>query len=283
MPREREPDEGPQERLSREKLKDPRQHVREHHPQRREQGRQRIHEHAAEMRGHLHRGRHRKGQVSRGRPALSRDLVVRAALAIVDRDGLDGFSMRKLGAELGVDPMAAYYYFPNKEAVLDGIVDAVQSECPAPPGDDAPWDNRLRGMIGAWRRVLRAHPHALPVLSTHPVWSESGLRQWEAAAEILHGVGFTPSEALQAIGCISGYVVGVTLAEVGQQPGDVPDPTMEEVAAHVAQLPSDEFPILKAAFRSGMPDDPDAKFEDGLDLLITGLKARHGESARGAA
>ncbi len=209
--------------------------------------------------------------------------MVRAALAIVDRDGLEGFSMRKLGAELGVDPMAAYYYFPNKAAVLDGIVDAVQSECPAPPGDDAPWDIRLRGMIREWRRVLRAHPRALPVLSTHPVFSESGLRQWEAAAQILHSVGFTPVEALQAIRCISGYVVGVTLAEVGQQPGGVPDLTMEEVAAHIAHLPPDEFPILQAAFLGGTSYNPDAKFEDGLDLFIAGLTARHDEVAHGAA
>jgi AcrR family transcriptional regulator len=208
---------------------------------------------------------------------------VRAALAIVDRDGLDGFSMRKLGAELGVDPMAAYYYFPNKAAVLDGIVDAVQAEIPPMPADDAPWDIRLRGMIRAWHQVLRAHPRALPVLSTHPVFSEASLRQWEAAAEILYGVGFTPVEALQAIRYISGYVVGFTLADVGQQPGDVPDPTMEEVAAQIAHLPPDEFPILRAAFLGGTPYDPDAKFEDGLDLFIVGLKARHDESAHGAA
>ena len=232
-------------------------------------------------RGRPARGRHRtQGQE---RTHLSREQVVRAALAIVDREGLDGFSMRKLGAELGVDPMAAYYYFPNKAAVLDGIADAVQAECPAPPGDDAPWDNRLRGMIRAWRRVLRAHPRALPVLSTHPVWSESGLRQWEAAAQILYDVGFTPAEAFQAILCINGYVVGITLAEVGEQPGGVTDPTMEEVAAHIAGLPSNEFPILKAAFLGQTPYDADAKFEDGLDLLIAGLTARHDAAAHGAA
>lgn len=234
------------------------------------------------QRGRPVRGRHRAKRQER--PHLSREEVVRAALAIVDRDGLDGFSMRKLGAELGVDPMAAYYYFPNKAAVLDGIVDAVQAEItPLPDNNDAPWDVRLRGTMHAWRQVLRAHPHALPALSTHPPLSESSLRQWEAAAEILHDAGFTPIEALQAIVCISGYVVGVTLAEVGQQPGNVPDPTVEEVAAHVAQLPADEFPILKAAFFGGMPDGPDTYFDDGLDLFIAGLKARHGESARGMA
>lgn len=179
--------------------------------------------------------------------------------------------MRKLGAELGVDPMAAYYYFPNKAAVLDGIVDAVQADIPRLFAGDAPWDVRLREMVQVWRHALRAHPHALPVLSTHPPSSLASLQRSEAAAAILHGAGFAPKEAFQIMNCIMGYVVGVTLAEVGVQPGGVADPTMEEVQAQIAQLPPDEFPVLTAAFRGGMPYDP---FEDGLDLLITGLKVR---------
>lgn len=202
---------------------------------------------------------------------------MRAALAIVDRDGLDGFSMRKLGAELGVDPMAAYYYFPNKAAVLDGIVDAVQAEIPPLPAGDAPWDVRLRQIAHAWRHALRAHPHALPVLSTHPPSSLASLQRSEAAAAILYYAGFTPKEAFQIMNCIMGYVVGVTLAEVGVQPGGVPDPTMAEVQAQIAQLPPDEFPVLTAAFLGGMQYDP---FEDGLDLLITGLKVRLDQLAR---
>ncbi len=205
---------------------------------------------------------------------------MRAALAIVDRDGLDGFSMRKLGAELGVDPMAAYYYFPNKAAVLDGIVDAVQAEVAPVPDEDAPWDVRLREMMRAYRQAFRAHPHALPVLSTHPPSSIASLQRGEAAAAILHDAGFAPKEAFQIINCIAGYVIGVTLAEVGLQPGGVPDPTEAEIMARVAQLPADEFPLLTAIFFGGMPYDPDAKFEDGLDLFITGLKVRRGEFTR---
>ena len=229
-------------------------------------------------RGSRPRGRQRVAL--RTHSPLSREQVVRAALAIVDRDGLDGFSMRKLGAELGVDPMAAYYYFPNKAAVLDGIVDAVQAEIPPLPADDAPWDVRLRQMVRAWRHALRAHPHALPVLSTHPPSSIASLQRGEAAAALLHDAGFAPEEAFQIINCITGYVIGVTLAEVGVQPGGVPDPTVEEVRAQVAQLPPDEFPVLRAAFLGGMAYDPDAKFEDGLDLLIAGLMVRHSQRTR---
>lgn len=258
--------------------------AREQRQQHQEARRQPVRAHHEELRDLHRRGRGGgRGPHAQQRPRLSREEVVRAALAIVDREGFDGFSMRKLGAELGVDPMAVYHYFPSKAAVLDGIVDAVQAEITPLPHDDAPWDVRLRETIRAWRRALRAHPHALPVLSTHPVFSEPGLRQWEEAAEILHSVGFSPAAALQAIHCISGYVVGVTLAEVGQQPGGIPDPTEEEIMAQVAHLPPDEFPILTAAFGGGMPYDADAKFEDGLDLLIVGLKARRDESAHGAA
>lgn len=199
---------------------------------------------------------------------------MRAALAIVDREGLDGFSMRKLGAELGVDPMAAYYYFPNKAAVLDGIVDALQSEIPPLPDGDAPWDARLREGIRHYRNVLRAHPHALPVISTHPPSSMASLERFEAAASILSEAGFAPREALQAISCIAGYMIGVTLAEVGLQPGGVPDPTEAEVMAQIERLPPDEFPLLTASFSDGFLFDGDAKFEYGLDLIIAGLKER---------
>lgn len=262
MARNGDPDkQSPRERQQLREQVQQMQHLREHHD---------------EM-WDLHRGGRGRDRGPHGqqRPRLSREEVARVALAIVDREGLEGFSMRKLGAELGVDPMAAYYYFPNKAAVLDGIVDAVEAEIPPLPADDAPWDVRLWEMVRAWRHALRAHPHALPVLSTHPSSSIASLQRGEAAAALLHDAGFAPKEAFQIMNCIMGYVVGVTLAEVGVQPGGVPDPPMEEVQAQIAQLPPDEFPVLMAAFLGGggMQYDP---FEDGLDLLITGLKVRHG-------
>ncbi len=234
-------------------------------------------------RQHRERQPRRRGRATaQTRTHLSREQVVRAALAIVDRDGLDGFSMRKLGAELGVDPMAAYYYFPNKAAVLDGIVDAVYAEIPPLSGAEAPWDSRLRELMRAWRQVLRAHPHALPVLSTHPPSTPLTLQQEETAVAILYNAGFPPLEAFQAMSCLAGYVIGVAFAEVGVQPGGVPDPTEEEIREGIAQLSADVYPALTAAFRGGIWFDPDAWFEAGLDLFITGLKARHDAIARGA-
>jgi AcrR family transcriptional regulator len=203
---------------------------------------------------------------------------VRAALTIVDREGLDGFSMRKLGRELGVDPMAAYYYFPNKAAVLDGIVDAVLAEINLRPDPDAPWDDQLRELARAMAAAMRAHPHALPVIATHPPFTDASTRQTEAAAAILHRAGLSPWHALLAIETLSSWLVGAALAEVGLQPDGVADPTEAEVRARIARLPQDEFPILSAALVEWTPTAKEAGFEDSLEIFIAGIKARYAGS-----
>src|SRR5260221_11987060 len=78
-------------------------------------------------------------QATHSRAPLTRSRIAEAALAIVDRDGLDALSMRRLGAELGVEGMAIYRHFPNKAAVLAGVVDALLSELVIPPPSRVPW------------------------------------------------------------------------------------------------------------------------------------------------
>ncbi len=219
------------------------------------------------------RGRFREGRDPRHR--LSRDQVVRAALAIVDREGLDGFSMRKLGRELGVDPMADYYYFPNKAAVLDGIVDAVLAEVHPHLDPDAPWDDQLRAMARAQAAALRAHPNALPVIATHPPFTEASIRQIEVAAHILVYAGLSPWQALLAIEAIASFQIGAALAEVGLQPGGVPDPTEAEIRAYIARLPPDQYPVMAAALAEWVPTAKEDSFAGGLEILIAGIKARY--------
>jgi TetR/AcrR family transcriptional regulator, tetracycline repressor protein len=218
----------------------------------------------------------------RQRPRLSREEVARAALAIVDREGLNGLSMRKLGAALHVDPMAAYHYFPNKAALLDGIVDAVYAEIPPAPAPDAPWNDRLRQLLRAYRQVLKAHPHALPALATHPAFTEASFRELEAAGAILHRAGLSPPDAMRVIGQLSGYLIGLTLAEVGLQPGGVADPTEDEILARVAALPPEEYPVVIAAVRSREIFDHDRDFESGIDTFIAGLIVQYPEIGRAA-
>jgi TetR/AcrR family transcriptional regulator, tetracycline repressor protein len=268
----------------REQMRQMQQQAREQRQQMQEQQRQLIREHHEQM-WELHRGGRGRGRGAheQQRPRLSREEVARVALAIVDREGLDGLSMRKLGAALHVDPMAAYHYFPNKAALLDGIVDAVYAEIPPAPEPDAPWDEQLRQLLRAYRRVLKAHPHALPALATHPTFTEASFRQLEAAGAILYRAGLSPPDAMRVIGQLSGLLIGLTLAEVGLQPGGIADPTEDEVLARVAELPPEDYPVVTAAARSREIFDHDRDFESGIDTFIAGLMVQHPNIARAMA
>ena len=99
---------------------------------------------------------------------LERGQIVAAALKIVDRHGLKSLSMRRLGAELGVDPMAVYYHLPNKQALLDAIVEAVMGSIDLTVDNPAkPPEERILAAARAYRDVLLAHVNALPILLAH--------------------------------------------------------------------------------------------------------------------
>jgi len=110
------------------------------------------------------------------RTPLSRLRIARAALAIVDRDGLEALAMRRLGAELGVEGMAIYRHFPNKAAVLAGIVEVLLAELVIPPPSDVPWQAVFREVSRAYRALLLRHPHAIPLLAALPLSDPAAAR-----------------------------------------------------------------------------------------------------------
>ena len=201
---------------------------------------------------------------------LSREKVLAAALALVDREGITALSMRKLGAELGVEAMTLYYYVPNKDAVLDGLVNLVVARIRFTFA--GPWWEWTRAFAVSVREELLAHPALLPLVATRPVMTPGGLDAVEQAAAALHGAGFSPQEALHVINMIAMFVIGHTLAEAGQTPGhDEPD-----VAGAMEGLDAARYPVLAAALRAGLgtPEDHQARFDFALDALIDGLRAR---------
>jgi AcrR family transcriptional regulator len=202
--------------------------------------------------------------------------VVAAALAVVDRDGLEGLTMRALGRELGVDPMAAYHHVPSKAAILQGVVEAILSEIPVPSGDALiPWPDGLRLIAREYRRVVLAHPNALPVVSTQPVLTPAGLRLIEAAAAILVQGGLTPVQSLEAINGGAAIVIGSVLVEAGVTPGTEPI-EQAEIESTYSGLSPDEFPTIGAVIAGAGAGafDPTDQFEDLLDAFVRGLEAR---------
>ena len=136
------------------------------------------------------------------RKGLSRSRVVVAALAIVDRDGPEGLTMRALGRELGVDPMAVYHYVPGKSALYDALAEAVwaEVELPARTGE---WEADLVALARGVRRALLAHPRALPVVATRQSVAPATLDLLETGIAILVEAGLPPAVALSLMGAAS--------------------------------------------------------------------------------
>jgi len=201
---------------------------------------------------------------------LQREQIVTAALHIVDRHGLNALSMRRLGAELGVDPMAVYYHLPNKQALLDAIVEAVMGSIDLTVDNPAkPPEERVLAAAHAYRDVLLAHVNALPILLAHGPVTPVAMRPVELLIGILRDAGLPPAEALMGMNVIAGAVRGA----VGM--GPIHEFSEEEFAAMWQALPAAEFPLLAEGLSSSRRTFGEI-FDFGIRVLTRGLLAEAG-------
>ncbi len=217
------------------------------------------------------------------RERLTRERVVAAALTIVDRDGLEALTMRSLGRELGVDPMAAYHWFPNKLAILQGVGEAILADIRVPPLDPAaPWQEIAMSAGREYRAALLRHPNALPVASTQPVLTPRGFELIERTASSLVAGGLTPGRALETINTVAALVIGSAMVEAGVTPGTEPL-VREDIDAAYAGLDPMRYPTTAAAMAEAatLMGDDEAQFETALDALIRGLAASFRERGSG--
>jgi AcrR family transcriptional regulator len=107
---------------------------------------------------------------------LTRDEIFAAALAIVDAEGVEALSMRRLARDLGVEAMSIYHHVRDKQALLAGVVElSVQAEAPAPPKPGAAWQDVVAAVVLGFRRTLTAHPNVLPLMAAHPPTSPASM------------------------------------------------------------------------------------------------------------
>jgi len=174
-----------------------------------------------------------------------------------------------LGAELGVDPMAVYYYVPNKEALLDAIVEAVMSEIDLTAEDcTANPEERIVSAANAYLAVMLAHANALPIMLSRGPSTPAAARPVEYLLGVLREAGLPPAEAMAGMNAIASAVRGFAgiLATAGTEP-----PTHEELEALAARFPAEEFPYLTEAVMS--EQDVHRDFEFGVRALARGLLA----------
>jgi TetR/AcrR family tetracycline transcriptional repressor len=204
---------------------------------------------------------------------LSRDRIVSAALALVDQEGLASLSMRRLATTLGVDPMAIYYYLPNKAALEDAIVEAVNVDMYA---DVFSFDFSLPlyDLVVAAGRVYRAallrHPHAVYLMVVRAAPTPTASRPGDAMVGSLIERGLTPAEGVAAVDVFSTFVTASVLRELQLPAGPEHDPHVQLRKMQEALDPA-ESPNLVRAIAEGSLMDFDTEFEFGLQALARGF------------
>ncbi len=208
---------------------------------------------------------------------LTKARVFEAAVALADRDGIEAVSMRRLGQELGVEAMSLYNHVANKEEVLDGMVDVVVSEVPAPlPNPD--WKASLRQRILSARESLVRHPWASAVMVTRTTMTPTMLGYMDSTLGILRRGGFSVDLTHHAI-----HVLGSRMVGFAQELYDDNDElaASPEVAAVMMQQMSSAYPYISEMAMSVTHDeasvvgtgcDDQFEFEFALDLILDGLE-----------
>jgi AcrR family transcriptional regulator len=210
------------------------------------------------------------GTLNRRRSALDRESVARAALAVLDREGLEGLSMRRLAADLGVGTMTLYGYFRDKRELLDAVVDvAVEDFEPPPPARG--FRAAMVGFVEAVRAWLGRHPTVVALRGEEAIVRPAAFAVSEHAMRLLLDAGFPPAEAARAFRLLFVHVFGSS-AFAPRAPGPA---ERRQLEAALLTLPEDEFPAMRTA-AVGAADalGGDEQFRYGLDRILDGLEAR---------
>jgi TetR/AcrR family transcriptional regulator, tetracycline repressor protein len=206
-------------------------------------------------------------------PKLSREAILDRALAVADADGIDAVSVRRLARELSVTPMALYWHFSDKNALLHALGDRLLGGLDLTVDERAPWPERLRSFVVSLTAVLRAHPSAAVLIGSLPtVVSENALRATEAALDILRHAGFSPAEAAQITTQIVRTTTSMVIAELDEIP-PLGEPTPDK-EAFLRALPPDRFPrVIEAASALSTPEDPESFYDLVIELVLAGIEA----------
>ncbi|WP_026911069.1 TetR/AcrR family transcriptional regulator C-terminal domain-containing protein [Patulibacter minatonensis] len=200
---------------------------------------------------------------------LSRTAVLDAAIALVERDGANALTMRRLGAELGVEAMSLYHHVPNRDAVLSGMAERLMSQLQPPP-KGAGWQDAGEWFARQLRIVATSSPQTFALTAMRPLLETRALEPVEALLAALVRAGASPADALMAYRALASYARGYALAEVA---GFTVDATSADGEGALGALDTDAFPIL-AGRRDELRDvRADRAFDVGLEALIAGLSA----------
>ncbi|MEV7636686.1 TetR/AcrR family transcriptional regulator C-terminal domain-containing protein [Pseudarthrobacter enclensis] len=212
------------------------------------------------------------------RRRLTREMVLVKALDVVDADGVDALTMRRLGQELGRDPMGLYRYAENRAALLDGVAELVLEELSI-DSEDPDWKAQLRSLAHDLRRAALRHPNVVPLLVTRPLATPLGLRPLgtlrplEQILSLLIRAGFRASDALHVYRAYYGFLYGHILNELQEYIVD-PDENEALLRLGLHRLPPKEFPRLRSLAPALAEYDGAEELDQGISILLAGLETQ---------
>ena len=195
--------------------------------------------------------------------SLTPDQIAAAALAVIDRDGLDALSMRTVARQLGIGAMSLYRYVSDRdqleELVVDLVLEAVDISLPR-----ASARRKLAVLADRVRVAVSAHPGVVPLLLIHRHRAVSSLRWGEAVLTVLAGDGFTGKRRVIAFRAVLGYVFGALQVEHLS-------PLSGMGTRALAALPAEELPVLSETAAWARTVAPEDEFRQGFAILLRGL------------
>jgi AcrR family transcriptional regulator len=207
------------------------------------------------------------------RVPLTRERVLRTAIARADQGGIESLSMRKLGQELGVEAMALYHHFANKDDLIDGMVDIVFSEIDLPAAG-ADWRIAMRQRAISVRDALLRHRWAIGLMESRRTPGPATLRHHDAVIGSLRAGGFDIAMTAHAYSLLDSYIYGFALTKLNL-PFDTSEEVGEVAQAMLEPFPVDEYPNLVEILTEHVMKpgyDYGDEFEYGLDLILDGVE-----------
>jgi AcrR family transcriptional regulator len=209
--------------------------------------------------------------------------VLSTALRLVDRDGLDALSMRRVAQELGTGAASLYAYFANKDELLEQLLDRVIGEAPLPSADAPDWIEEIKRSCYASRDVFCAHRDLAKVARANIPIGPNSLRYTEALLAVLRGAGIPDRICAWGLDQLSLIIVADAIetaihADHGRRTEADAAPYLAQVQDYMASLPADEFPNLVAMAPALIEGSGDERFAFAIDLMVDGL-ARHAKGA----
>ena len=197
--------------------------------------------------------------------SLSLPQVAEAALAVLDREGAAGLSMRAVAAELNLSTMGLYRYVADRDELERLVVDHVLADLDLTAPAEQPWRERLTWLVHRGRSAVMRHPAAIPLLLTHRQDSLHSLRWGESMLGVLAEAGFQDIERAVAFRALLSYLFGALQVQSHGPLGGAG-------TAVLAELPLDRFPNLARTAQAARGIDPDDEFRAGLEILLRGLE-----------